>query len=487
MSRTGRKFFPTMMTVLTIMALTVVSGPFPARAKVGSSLESLEQAFVSIAKTVTPAVVNIQVTKKAVMPTGMNADPGLSNPRFREFFDDDLLKRFFKGPRSGKGFRSTGMGSGVIVTPDGYILTNAHVVMDADSIKVILSDKRTFEAKLIGADKAGDVAVIKIDATDLPTGKMGDSDAIQTGQIVAAVGNPFGLSRTFTTGIVSAKGRTNVGIVDYEDFIQTDAAINPGNSGGPLVNIKGEIVGINTAIASRSGGYQGIGFAIPSNSAKLIMTDLIKDGKVRRGLLGVNIQDLNDALAKSFHRNTTRGALVSQVVDGSAAEKAGIKSGDVIIEINGKPVENAAHLKNLVAAHKPHTTVSFKLFRDGKPMKLSATIGERVAKDTSAQPKEMHSKATNELGIVVEKVPTAMAKKLGLQNAQGLRVANVDSESLGSSMGLRSGDVILEVNGKAVSDLASFRKGLTLAKKTKTVTLKIQRGDSRIYLGAPIA
>ncbi|MFH1112675.1 MAG: DegQ family serine endoprotease [Pseudomonadota bacterium] len=488
MSRTVRKFFPAIITVLTIMVLAVVTGPFPAQARIESSLESLEQAFVSIARTVTPAVVNIQVTRKAVMPTGTDTGPDFSDPQFREFFNDDLLKRFFKGPRSEEGFKSAAMGSGVIISPDGHILTNAHVVANADTIKVILSDKRTFDAKLIGADKAGDVAVVKIDATGLPTGKMGDSDAIQVGQIVGAVGNPFGLSRTFTTGIVSATGRTNVGIVDYEDFIQTDAAINPGNSGGPLVNTKGEIIGINTAIASRSGGYQGIGFAIPSNSAKLIMTDLIKDGQVRRGLLGVNIQDLNESLAKSFHRKTMRGALVSQVVEGSAAEKAGIKSGDVITEINGKPVEDAAHLKNLVAAHKPHTTVSFKLFRDGKPMELSATIGDqRVAKDTSAQPEETHSKASNELGIVVEKVPAALAKKLGLQSEQGLRVADVNSESLGGSMGLRSGDVILEVNGNAVSDLSSFQKGLTLAKKTKTVTLKIQRGDSRIYLGAPIA
>jgi len=278
-----------------------------------------------VAEKVTPAVVNISASKKgASAPMGEDLEPFFKNHPFREFFGDDFFKRFKKTPPH----RQQGMGSGVIMSEDGTILTNAHVVKDADEILVNLSDKRSFKAKVIGADPESDIAVIKIDAKGLPVAKFGDSSKLRVGEIVLAVGNPFGLNRTVTSGIVSATGRTNVGIIDYEDFIQTDAAINPGNSGGPLVNIYGEVIGLNTAIATRSGGYQGIGFAIPGNSAKLIMEDLVKTGKVRRGLLGVNIQDMNEALAKSFGRSESTGALVSQVVPGSPAEKAGVKAGD---------------------------------------------------------------------------------------------------------------------------------------------------------------
>jgi serine protease Do len=476
--------------ILTIsMALGLTGGPIPAYAKAPASLEALGQAFVDVAEKVTPAVVNIQTTRKAIMPTGRNMDPRLKNPQFREFFGDEFLKKFFKGPRQGQMPRSAAMGSGLIVTPDGYILTNAHVVHQAKEIKVTLADKRSFDAKVIGADKESDIAVIKIDAKNLPVGTLGDSDKLKVGQIVVAVGNPFGLAKTVTSGIVSAKGRTNVGIVDYEDFIQTDAAINPGNSGGPLVNIYGEVIGINTAIASRSGGYQGIGFAIPSSSAKLIMADLIKDGKVRRGLLGVNIQNLNEALAKSFNRNTSKGALVSQVIEDSAAEKAGVKSGDIIVGFNGKPVEDASHLKNLVATFKPQSDVSVTVFRNGKTIKLNAKVGERTAKaDTSSSTSGKHaSKASNELGIEVQKVPAELAEKLGLKDRKGVRVTGVDPNGPGAKIGLKSGDVILEVDGKAVSDLSSFEKSVAKAKDNKVVRLRVQRGNAKIFMGVPLA
>lgn len=386
-----RNVYPfTVIALMCALCMALGGGPVPAQAKVPSSLESVGKAFVDIAEKVNPTVVNIQTVRKAVIPTGHGMESQMDNPRLREFFEEHGLKRFFQGPQgphSQREFRPQAMGSGVIVTPDGYILTNAHVVNQAQEIKVTLTDKRSFKAKLVGADKESDVAVIKIDAQNLPAAELGDSDKLRVGEIVVAVGNPFGLNKTVTSGIVSAKGRTNMGIVDYEDFIQTDAAINPGNSGGPLVNIRGQVIGINTAIASRSGGYQGIGFAIPSNSARLIMADLIKEGKVHRGLLGVNIQDLTESLAKSFESKSSKGALVSQVVPAGPAEKAGVKTGDIIVAINGKAVESAAQLKNEVAACKPASKVSLSVFRNGKTVKLSARLGERVAKtDTPAVP-----------------------------------------------------------------------------------------------------
>jgi serine protease Do len=315
---------------------------------------------------------------------------------------------------------------------------------------------------------------------------MGDSTKLRVGEIVLAVGNPFGLNRTVTSGIVSAKGRANVGIIDYEDFIQTDAAINPGNSGGPLVNIQGEVVGINTAIASRSGGYQGIGFAIPASSAKLIMDELIKSGKVRRGLLGVNIQNVDESLAKSFGRTETEGALVSQVVPDSAADKAGIKPGDIILKINGDTITDASHLKNLVGKEKPGATVKLTIFRDKKTMELSVKIGERTQKAIAAAGQPTPGETSNELGLELEKVPPAMAEKLGIKEGQGLRVKDLEADGAGGKLGLRPGDVILEVDGQAVSDASAFNKAVSDAKKNKLIRLKVHRGSATIFLAGPL-
>jgi serine protease Do len=405
-----------------------------ALASAPSVLEQMDSAFVQLADKVTPAVVNINSTKKEEQgPAGPDLEQFFKNfPPFRDFHGDDSFKKFKKGPGHGGGFRHQGMGSGVIVSADGLILTNSHVVKDADEIKVNLSDKRSYDAKVIGADPESDIAVIKIDAKDLPTAQLGDSSKLRVGEIVLAIGNPFGLNRTVTSGIISATGRTNVGIIDYEDFLQTDAAINPGNSGGPLVNIKGEVIGINTAIASRSGGYQGIGFAIPSSSAKLIMDDLIKDGKVRRGLLGVNIQDLNESLAKSFGRGASDGALVSQVIEGSPAEKAGIKAGDIIVKFNGEPVQGAAQLKNMVGKEKPGGSAKLTVFRDKKSFDVTVNIAERSPKTLSSGKTSSEGQASNELGIDVETVPPAMADKLGLKEGEGLRVKDLSDDGAGS-------------------------------------------------------
>ena len=292
----------------------------------------------------------------------------------------DLLRRFFgdqsqgRMPRRNSGMpRQEGVGSGVIATKDGYILTNNHVVDGADEVKVALQDGREFTAKVIGRDPKSDVAVIKIDATDLPAVPMADSDKVEVGDVVLAIGNPFGIGQTVTTGIVSAKGRGNMGL-DYEDFIQTDAAINPGNSGGALVDADGRLIGINTAILSRSGGNQGIGFAIPVNLARDVMGSLIKDGQVTRGYLGVMIQDLTPALAKEFKLKDTTGALIGDVTPKGPADKAGLKSGDLLVEFNGKTVTDSRHLKLEVARTQPGETVPVKILRDGTSKTLEVTV-----------------------------------------------------------------------------------------------------------------
>ncbi|MFH1113613.1 MAG: DegQ family serine endoprotease [Pseudomonadota bacterium] len=481
----------TRIHLLALLSLIVVMGAVSAWAdEAPPALRQLDNAFVAVAEKVTPAVVNISSTKKA----GPGGDEGemedfFKNHPFKEFFGDDFMKKFKKGPRGGQGFSQKGMGSGVIVSPDGTILTNAHVVKDADEIKVNLSDKRSFTAKVIGLDTESDIAVIKIDADGLPTATLGDSGKLRVGEIVLAVGNPFGLNRTVTSGIVSAKGRTNLNIIGYEDFIQTDAAINPGNSGGPLVNINGEVIGINTAIATRSGGYQGIGFAIPANSAKLIMEDLMKSGKVRRGLLGVNIQSLDEYQAKYYGRKETDGALVSQVVPGSPAEKAGVKDGDIIIKFNDKPVAGAAELKNLVGKEKPGTPSTLTIIRDKKTINLKVNVGERTSKSFEGMKEETEGETSNELGIEVEPVPSALAAKLGIKEGQGLRVKDLKGDGAGSKIGLREGDVILEVDGSPVNSASDFAEVVAKVKSRKDaiIQLRVQRGPAKLFLAGPLS
>lgn len=472
--------FAALFIALATLPINAISSP-------PGLLKQLDESFVQVAEKVTPAVVNINSTKKETASGGADMDQFFKNHPFKDFFGDEFLKKFKKGPGEGRGeMRPQGMGSGVIVSADGLILTNSHVVKDADEIKVNLSDKRSFTAKVIGADQESDIALIKIDATGLPIVELGDSNKIRVGEIVFAIGNPLGFNRTVTSGIISATGRTNVGIIDYEDFIQTDAAINPGNSGGPLVNIEGKVIGINTAIASRSGGYQGIGFAIPSNSAKLIMDDLQKGGKVRRGLLGVNIQDLNDSLAKSFGRNDSEGALVSQVIEGSPAEKAGIKSGDIILKFNGQAVTGAAQLKNLVGREKPGSDAKLTIFRDKKNIDVNVKITERTQKAVASASQGSSTETSNELGLEIEKVPSSLAGKLELKEGEGLLVKDLTADGAGSKIGLRAGDVILEVDGVAINDVAVFNKAVVEAKKNKIIRLKVQRNNGKIFLAGSL-
>ncbi len=479
-----RGFRKSLLSLIGVAALIgLVCTPGTSNAEAPAVLQQLQDAFVHVAETVTPAVVHISSSKKEASGNEGDLEPFFKNHPFREFFGDEFFKRFKKGPKDhGGGFRMQGMGSGVIVSEDGYILTNAHVVKDADEIKVSLSDKRTFTAKVIGVDPESDIAVVKIDAKGLPIAKLGDSSKLKPGAIVFAIGNPFGLNRTVTRGIISATGRHNVGIIDYEDFIQTDAAINPGNSGGPLVNISSEVIGINTAIATRSGGYQGVGFAIPSSSAKLIMDELIKTGKVRRGLIGVNIQDVSQALAKSYGRSDSEGALVSQVVEGSPAEKAGIKNGDIILKFNGQSISGAANLKNLVGVEKPGQEATLTIWRDKKTIEVKITIGERNQKTAASGSPIQSGDTSNELGVDVEKLPASVAEQMGIKDGLGLRIKEMDPDGAASRMGLRTGDVILEIDGKTINDLSEFNKAVKEAKKNKVIRLQLQRGKNRSYV-----
>ena len=345
-------------------------------------------SFAPVIKKVSPGVVKVFTTIKA-QKTGLSGGSDM-NDLLRRFFGDQfqgrMPRRNFSTPRQ------EGLGSGVIVTKDGYILTNNHVVDDADEVKVTLQDGREFTAKVVGRDPKTDIAVIKIDAKDLPAVPMADSDKVEVGDVVLAIGNPFGVGQTVTTGIVSATGRGNLGIEDYEDFIQTDAAINPGNSGGALVDVEGRLIGINTAILSRSGGNQGIGFAIPSDLARDVMDSLIKDGHVTRGYLGVMIQDVTPALAKEFKLKDTTGALVGDVVPKGPADKAGLKNGDVVVEFNGKKVTDSRHLKLEVARTKPGQTVPVKILRDGTTKTLEVTV-KTTARHRAAR-QERHRTAT---------------------------------------------------------------------------------------------
>ncbi len=452
-------------------------GVVSAREKVISqesikTLSRLSEALSEVAEAVRPAVVNISTTSIETMEDNPFGDM-FNDPLFRHFFGDQ-----FGQPGQKRKFKSSALGSGVIVSENGYILTNNHVVKGAEEIKVILYDKREFKGKVVGTDPRTDLAVIKINAKDLPTLSFGDSGKLKTGDIVLAVGNPFGLNQTITMGIVSAVGRSNIGLADFEDFIQTDAAINPGNSGGALVNGSGELVGINTAIFSTSGGYMGVGFSIPSDMAKTVMDSIIKYGKVIRGWLGVSIQDLTPELAKSLGIKETEGALITGVENDSPADKAGFKRGDLITEMNGKKIPDVTSLRNMVADRAPGTRVDFKIIRNGKEQSITATLGEY--KEKQIVKKTEYENALK--GVTVQELTPSLRDKLDLsEGIVGVVVTEVGSDSPAQGL-LQANDVIQEVDRKSVRSVQEYEEIVSKIGKHDTVLLLVYRGGGSVYL-----
>ena len=452
--------------------LTVDAHPLARDARV-------ETSFSPIVKKVIPSVVRVFTTTK-VKQTSMREVPQLDDPFFRQFFGDRLdrpgRQRNLNLPPQ------HGAGSGVIVTKDGYILTNNHVVDNADELKVALNDGREFTARVIGKDPKSDVAVIKIDAKDLPFLTLADSDQIEVGDRVLAVGNPFGVGQTVTSGIVSAMGRATLGL-DYEDFIQTDAAINPGNSGGALVDVEGRLIGINTAILSRSGGSQGVGFAIPVNLAHDVMTSLVTDGKVTRGYLGVMIQDVTPALAGEFKLKEGKGALVGDVVPKGPAEKAGLKDGDVIVEFNGKTVRDSRHLKLEVARTKPGESVLVKILRDGGSKSLTVAVKELPGPEKLVQNERGESDEGETLkGVAVGNLDAQARQQFNIPaNIKGALVTGVEPGSVAAEAGLKPGDVITEINRRPVGG-AEDAVRITEHASDKTTLLHIWSGNGSHYL-----
>ncbi len=433
------------------------------------SLKSFNEAFVQIAESATPSVVTI-FTEKTV------------TQRVLSPFD-------FFGMQGGEATNrrkevQRGLGSGVIVTGDGYILTNNHVIDGADIVYIRTSDNRKITAKVIGADPKTDLAVIKVDDKNLKPIIIGDSDKLRVGEWVIAIGSPLGenLARTVTQGIVSAKGRANVGLADYEDFIQTDAAINPGNSGGPLVNVNGELVGINTAIASRTGGFEGIGFAVPSNMAKKVLTSLITTGKVTRAYLGVTLQDIDENLAKAMNLKAGEGALVGTVLDGSPAAKHGIKTGDVILDFNGVKVTSSTLLRNAIASHSPGSTVQFRISRDGSILIVNVPLQEQAVKNLLSSQTESNDAISTILGFRGEELTADRAQRMKLKPGAGaVIITTIVPTSNAYRAGLRAGDLIFSVNKKEVRTYAEYSNSIQQLKKGDLLFVLVGRGSSKMY------
>ncbi len=445
---------------------------------------ALSDAFSTTAKSAMPAVVSITV-EKTVEASGV---VGGQESQFNDPlgpFGEDFLRKFFGGQlpqmRAPRKYLQRGQGSGFIISQDGYILTNNHVVGDVDKITVELQDGRIFtNAKVVGTDPDSEVALIKLEGDNFPMLPLGDSGKMEVGDWVVAVGNPFGLSETVTVGVVSALGRSNVHITAYEDFIQTDAAINPGNSGGPLINLDGQAIGINTAIASESGGYMGIGFAIPINMAQTIAQQLRKTGKVVRGYLGLYGQDITADMAELLNLPKAQGVVVAQVEQGSPAAKAGLREGDVILEVNGKPVESYVAFRNQIAMMKPGDEIQLAVSREGKNTQLTLTLGERPTERQVARekkPQQEQEESQQRLGVQVTDLTGDLAQELGYQNSEGVVVARVTPGSPADEAGLQGGDLIVSVNRKAVANTDQFIQAMKAAGQKGKVLLLVKRGE----------
>jgi serine protease Do len=466
-------------TASTEVGPTATAAPAPAAAAaaapVPAPLPAAGVSYAGVVEQITPAVVTIRSERRI-----KNVSQDIPD-ELREFFGDRFgLGR--RGPQMPER-RQGGLGSGVLVRPDGYILTNNHVVDGAEQVSVEVSDGRTFKAKVIGTDGPSDLAVVKVDATNLPTLPLGDSEAVRVGDVVLAVGNPLGVGQTVTMGIVSAKGRaTDRGDASYEDFIQTDAPINQGNSGGALVSTRGELIGINSQILTPSGGNIGIGFAIPANMAKNVMTQLIDHGQVHRGMIGVTIQPVTNDIARSLGLSQVRGALVNSVQAGSPAEKAGVRRGDVITAVNGLTVKDSNDLRNDVAQLQPGSAAKLTIVRDGKEQSLDVKLVERKAAGRENENEEGGAAPDRSggFGMGVEPLTRDRAQELGIQGSSGVLVAEVQPNGRAADAGLRPGDVILEVDRRAVNSPDALRAALKDG--TRPALLLVQRGPQSVFV-----
>jgi serine protease Do/serine protease DegQ len=443
-----------------ILSLTVA---MPLNAQLPAAVDGAQlPSLAPMVKRTSPAVVNIA--------TRGSVELQMSNP----FLDDPFFRRFFDVPEGQPRQRrqTQSAGSGVIVDADkGHVLTNAHVVEGAEEITVTLQDDRSFKAEVIGTDRASDIALLKIPPEQLSALAIADSSRIEVGDFVVAIGNPFGLGHTVTSGIVSALGRAGINPDGYEDFIQTDASINPGNSGGALVNLRGELVGVNSAILSRSGGNIGIGFAIPSNMARSIMQQLLEFGEVRRGLLGVNIYSITPDIAEAYGVKETQGALVSQVLEDSAAEKAGVKAGDIVSKVDGKPIKSANELRNAIGLKRSGDSVDLEVIRDGKTRRLKVKLGEQ-ASEVQVAAEEIHQ------GLQGAELETLDPSSPRYEGEPGVLVANVAPGSPAAQRGLRPGDVITGVNRRRVTTLQEFQQ----AAQGQSLLLNLKRGNANLIL-----
>lgn len=443
-------------------------------------------SFAPVVKRAMPAVVNISSSKVVKEQQGA-ANGMFDDPFFRQFFGGRMPQQ--QQPRSQ---RATSLGSGVVVSPDGYILTNNHVVDGATDVKVSFANKEEYPAKVVGTDKYSDVAVLKIDKRGLPTLPFADSAHAEVGDVVLAIGEPFGLGQTVTMGIISAKGRGGLGIERFEDFIQTDASINRGNSGGALIDTKGELVGINTAILSgETGGNQGIGFAIPANMARNIMDQILKKGKVTRGFMGILPQQLTPEMAKAFGLASGHGVAVAQVTGGSPAEKAGIKVGDVITAINGDAVEDVNSFRLAVAGFAPGTTVHLKVARDGHNLDVPVTLGEfNLEAEGNGRGQENNLPSGGEKGalrgVSVQALNSDLRKEMQLpEGTSGVVITDLDSDSPASASGLEQGDVIVQVNHKPVNTVADFNSAVRAGASKDSTLLLVKRGPGTQFVVVP--
>ncbi len=438
----------------------------------------LQGSFAPVVKVVTPSVVNISSSKVVRAQDDQTLAPLLQDPLFRQFFGNQ-----FQVPKER---RERSLGSGVVVSRDGYILTNSHVVEGSSDIKVALSDKREFPAQVIGTDAKTDLAVVKIDQTGLGPITLGDSSKVEVGDLALAIGNPFGIGRTVTMGLVSATGRGGLGIEEYEDFIQTDAAINPGNSGGALINTNGELIGVNTAILSGSGGNQGIGFAVPVNMARYVMEQIVSTGQVSRAFLGVSIQEVTSDIASQFKLDKAQGALIGDVAQNSPAQKAGIQPGDVILKLDGNEVTDSRSLQLAIAQMKPGRTIHLTLVRDGKQRDVQVTLGEQPAEVSKPQSQQQSEESTQTLdGVDAMTMTPQIARQLELPaDTKGVVLTAVGPGSAAAEAGLQRGDVILEVNRKPVASVNQFDQYIRESHGQSTL-LFINRGGRTTYVVLP--